>query len=38
MKTKILLLFACTVLFSTGCSADEPQTSLPDTPPAIVRP
>lgn len=34
MKTKILLLFAWLMLAVTGCSANEPQTSLPDTPPA----
>lgn len=34
MKTRILLLFTWTVLAATGCSAKEPQTSLPDTPPA----
>lgn len=33
MKKKILLLLAWLMLVVTGCSADEPQTELPDTPP-----
>lgn len=34
MKTKILFLFIWVMLITTGCSANEPQTDLPDTPPA----
>lgn len=33
MKTKLLFLFAGLMLAATGCSADEPQKELPDTPP-----
>lgn len=33
MKTKIALLFAWLMLAATGCSAGEPQTDLPGTPP-----
>lgn len=32
MKTKLLFLFAWLMLVTTGCSADEPRTELPDTP------
>lgn len=32
MKTKLLFLFAWLMLATTGCSADEPRTELPDTP------
>lgn len=32
MKTKLLFLFAWIMLATTGCSADEPRTELPDTP------
>lgn len=33
MKTKLLFLFAWLMSAATGCSADEPQKELPDTPP-----
>ena len=33
MEKKILFLLAWLMLVVTGCSADEPQTELPDTPP-----
>lgn len=33
MKTKLLFLFAWLMLIITGCSAGEPQTDLPSTPP-----
>lgn len=32
MKTKLLFLFVWLMLAATGCSADEPQKELPDTP------
>lgn len=32
MKTRLLFLFAWLMLVTTGCSADEPRTELPDTP------
>lgn len=32
MKTKLLFFFAWLMLATTGCSADEPRTELPDTP------